>query len=515
MPIFKVNVKWGREKFEKVECNTDEPPELFKAQLFALSGVQPDRQKVMLKGAVLKEENWGTFKLKDGTTFLMMGTADELPKEPLQKTMFVEDMSDQQLATALNVPAGLENLGNTCYLNSTLQCFRSVPELRDSLKKFSGRINPSVVDIQPAESITSSIRDLFLQMDSTSQDVQPIMLLRLMHLAFPEFAERAENGALKQQDANECWIQLFRQLEDQLPAITAPAQEEGGSAVAAAAPSPRSSFMKQYFGGEFKCSLKCDESEEEPVKYSTEKFSQLSCFISQDVKYMHTGLKLKMKENIEKNSPTLKRNAVYTKTSVINRLPAYLTVQFVRFYYKEKESVNAKILKDVKFPMTFDAFDLCSEELQTRMTPIRGKFKIQDDKRAMEVSKAKAAGKKAPAEKEDVKYLPYNLEDDVGSNNSGYYTLQAVLTHQGRSSSSGHYVGWIHNKGEEWLKFDDDKVTPIFEEDILKLSGGGDWHCAYVLIYGPKRLIDDEGATSETNSDQPEKAAEEPEKMVE
>lgn len=39
--------------------------------------------------------------------------------------------------------------------------------------------------------------------------------------------------------------------------------------------------------------------------------------------------------------------------------------------------------------------------------------------------------------------LPFSFEDDVGSNNSGYYTLHAVLTHQGRSSSSGHYVGWV------------------------------------------------------------------------
>ena len=31
--------------------------------------------------------------------------------------------------------------------------------------------------------------------------------------------------------------------------------------------------------------------------------------------------------------------------SVIKRLPAYLSIQFVRFYYKEKEKINAKILK--------------------------------------------------------------------------------------------------------------------------------------------------------------------------
>lgn len=57
-PIFvfplPVNVKWGKEKFDAVELNTEEPPMVFKAQLFALTGVQPDRQKVMVKGGTLK-----------------------------------------------------------------------------------------------------------------------------------------------------------------------------------------------------------------------------------------------------------------------------------------------------------------------------------------------------------------------------------------------------------------------------------------------------------------------------
>ena len=41
---------------------------------------------------------------------------------------------------------------------------------------------------------------------------------------------------------------------------------------------------------------------------------------------------------------------------------------------------------------------------------------------------------------------------------------------------------------DEWVKFDDDKVSVVTPEDILKLSGGGDWHIAYVLLYGPRRL---------------------------
>ena len=35
---------------------------------------------------------------------------------------------------------------------------------------------------------------------------------------------------------------------------------------------------------------------------------------------------------------------------------------------------------------------------------------------------------------------------DPGSNNSGFYELQAVLTHKGRSSSSGHYVAWVRRE---------------------------------------------------------------------
>lgn len=65
-----------------------------------------------------------------------------------------------------------------------------------------------------------------------------------------------------------------------------------------------------------------------------------------------------------------------------------------------------------------------------------------------------------------------------------------MLTHRGRSSSSGHYVGWVRQtpNSDIWLKCDDDVVSPVTTEDVLKLSGGGDWHCAYVLLYGPRVL---------------------------
>ena len=61
MPVFKVNVKWSKELFSGVELNTDEPPLVFKAQLFALSGVQPERQKIMVKGKDMIDKYKGTW----------------------------------------------------------------------------------------------------------------------------------------------------------------------------------------------------------------------------------------------------------------------------------------------------------------------------------------------------------------------------------------------------------------------------------------------------------------------
>ncbi|KAK7101177.1 ubiquitin carboxyl-terminal hydrolase 14-like [Littorina saxatilis] len=480
MPVFKVNVKWAKEKYDDLELNTDEPPLVFKAQLFAMSGVHPERQKLMIKGAVIKDDEWGSVKLKDGMTLLLMGSAGELPQEPADKPVFMEDMSEQQLASAMEMPAGLTNLGNTCYMNATIQCLRAVPELKDALKKYSGGLTVAGA-IAPADSITAALRDLTTSMERSAAAIPPLIFLQVLHMAFPRFSEKGEGGVYVQQDANECWVEIMRSLQQKL---TTNSIEEGqGSASAAAA-----GFIDQYFGGEFESEMKCKEAPDEEATKSREKFLQLSCFIDQDVKYMHTGLKNRMEESIVKNSPTLGRDAEYVKTNTIRRIPAYLTIQFVRFHYKESKAVNAKLLRDVKFPMMLDVFDLCSPELQQKLIPMRDRFK-EEDERLIEISREQGPAKKGEEEKKKLIAQPYSFPDDHGSNNSGFYELAAVLTHKGRSSSSGHYVAWVKKKGDDWFMFDDDKVAPCKGEDILKLSGGGDWHCAYVLLYAPRVLM--------------------------
>ena len=67
---------------------------------------------------------------------MLMGTADKVPEPPPVATVFAEDLPEaERNAAATNNPGGLSNLGNTCYLNSTLQCLRVIPEVSTSLQK--------------------------------------------------------------------------------------------------------------------------------------------------------------------------------------------------------------------------------------------------------------------------------------------------------------------------------------------------------------------------------------------
>ena len=34
-----------------------------------------------------------------------------------------------------------------------------------------------------------------------------------------------------------------------------------------------------------------------------------------------------------------------------------------------------------------------------------------------------------------------------------------------------------------WLKFDDNVVSQVSEDDVKGLFGGGDWHMSYLLLY--------------------------------
>lgn len=100
---------------------------------------------------------------------------------------------------------------------------------------------------------------------------------------------------------------------------------------------------------------------------------------------------------MEKFSEALQRNAVFKKTSKVNKLPSYLCIQFVRFYWKKESNVGgtkagkAKILRSVAYPRVLDLYQFCSDGL--RKTLDEGRLIEEEQRIADDV--ARLEGKKA------------------------------------------------------------------------------------------------------------------------
>ncbi|KAL2641416.1 hypothetical protein R1flu_009003 [Riccia fluitans] len=475
-----VSVKWQKQTFPAVEIDTNELPYVFKCQLFDLTGVPPERQKILLKGELLKDDgDWAKYGVKDGQKLMMMGTADPIPDGPKDKTVFLEDLPEgQQGSHATGYTAGLVNLGNTCYLNSTLQCLHTVPELKGALQNYSNIMNTADTDLS-SHNLTVATRDLFQELDRSSNPVSPFKFLTLLRSKFPQFSQQDNSGFFMQQDAEECWTQLVYTLSKGLRRA---GDDEKASATT----------VKNLFGIDLSSIVKCAETGEQSTESET--VNALKCHISRGVNHLVEGLKQGFVSEFEKTSPALNRRALYVKETSISKLPQYLTVQFVRFFWK-RDSGKAKILRKVEYPLTLDVFEFCTEELKEKLKLPRKLLQAQEDVKVGLAKAKKKEGKEgADEEMREASSSSGTVAAPAQEEPTGIFDLVAVLTHKGRSADSGHYVAWVKQESGKWVEFDDDNPIPQREEDITKLSGGGDWHMAYICLYKARVYRSEDGA---------------------
>lgn len=475
-----VNVRNAGKSYP-IEVNLESPGLEFKKKIYEATNIPPERQKVLLRGGKLQDDSdLKTFNLKANQSIMVLGTPlSQKLEKPKEKIHFIEDLSEGERSfNPDDTPSGLVNLGNTCYLNSSLQTLYDIKELRDDLEV----MQPNSLETGTQKALIVHMKELFDKMGKKKQKITPLNFLTSMRLTFPQFNEKSEQGFYKQQDAEEAYSEILNVILNRFPKL------------------------RSYFEIGMKTTTKCLETHEDATT-GNEQALKLSCHINIHTNFLMDGLKSDMEETIEKNNQELGKNCKYQIKRTITSLPKYLTIHFVRFFWKRETKKKSKILRKVQFPFQLDVTDLLDESVKDEMIKARSsvyKVEKENDEERSTFKKSKPSDAMTTRDQytkqreELVKLkkkwlesynsaLPEGFDSSSGKNPSPLYELSAIIAHQGSSADSGHYQAFVKDPedavGERWYKFNDDKVTVVNKEKIQSLAGGSEGDSALILLY--------------------------------
>lgn len=464
-------------KVHKIEILDSDTGLALKQKIQGLTQIPIDRQKILIKGGKLNDDSvLSQLNINTKMPIMVLGTPDkDLPICKPTNQVFLEDLNQNQLVKISPDPSGLVNLGNTCYLNSSLQSIFQVKEIADKVDAYSGKSNP----------VVSTLKSIFGAMRKKQENVNPTLFLMQFRANFPQFAEQ-EQGFYKQQDAEEAFSQLLTVLNAEFD-------------------------VEDLFRVDFKTETKCLALPDEEVTKGFESMNKLACHIDIKTNFLRDGLLNGLKDRLEKHNETLGQNAEYEVSKTITRLPKYLAVHFVRFFWKRDTNKKSKILRKVQFPFELDLAEMLDESIKQDKVSIRDKLhKIEKDNQELvrDFKKAKKDSSLTPQQQQEedelkIESIKSRFQDDFAGilpagfsfdttteNPSSVYELSAIITHQGSSADSGHYQAFVRDEhdldGDKWWKFNDNKVSTVGRDKIEQLAGGGESDSALILFYKAK-----------------------------
>lgn len=329
---------------------------------------------------------------------------------------------------------GLKNLGNTCYMNSILQCLSNTAFLREHFLEGTFRQNlnrSNKTQGRIVEEVAAVIKALWLGQ---------YKCIASKNLRYVVGQYERQFGGIEQQDSHEFLTILMDWLHSDIQ--TVPIKPYSSLEDMSASEKAwieylkgMESYISNLFYGQIKSTVKCVRCGKESATY--ESFSNLSLELPQNANRCHLNNCLEMYFNGENirgwSCPQCKSNQEAIKKLAISRLPSILVIHFKRFY-ADPDAIATVYKKKQNFV----------------------KFPLQDLDMTAHI---------APSELSRNKTL-----------RARRYHLFGVSNHYG-SMESGHYTAFCKNTvHQKWYKFDDHTVSSLDTSDVCSSAG-------YILFY--------------------------------
>ncbi|XP_024359797.1 ubiquitin carboxyl-terminal hydrolase 23 isoform X2 [Physcomitrium patens] len=325
------------------------------------------------------------------------------------------------MCSSTSIKSGLSNLGNTCFLNSVLQCLTYTPPLAAYLETGQHTTICQEGGFCAMCALQEHIRQALASPGGVISPTYIVKNLRCISKSFRPW---------RQEDAHEYMRYLIESLDN---SCTSAGRGERGVRGAGAQSSSSSSssspqhpsLIQQMFGGQLRSQVKCTVCSTCSNTYDP--LLDLSLEIVRADSLTKALNRFTAVEALEGDNQyhcaTCKQKVCALKQFTIDKSPIVLTIQFKRFSASGSSS-GGKIDKKIDFGRTL------------AMRP----------------------------------YIS-NPEDSDAN-----YSLYAVLVHAGWSTHSGHYYCFVRTSGGLWHNLDDSRVRQVSEKTVLEQK-------AYILFY--------------------------------